>query len=174
MVSAPFLQDPYFTRSVILLCECDHEGSFGFILNKYVEVELQDLVADMPTVESAISLGGPVQNESLYYIHNLGSEIPGSIVIQDDLCLGGDFEVLKTMIQNGEIGAERIRFFIGYSGWSAGQLDEEMKDNSWYVSEIGDLPLMDTEVNDLWGQVLSHMGGKFAALAHIPADPNMN
>ncbi len=173
-MSAPFLQDPYFTRSVILLCECDAEGAFGFVLNKYVDLNLEDLISDMPDFDSMVSLGGPVQSENLYYIHSLGDKLDGSVPISGNLSVGGDFESLKTMILSAQIKPEQIRFFVGYSGWGAGQLEEEMTQKSWYVSEADDLPLMESDQVDIWGVTLSHMGGEFAKLANIPADPSMN
>ena len=174
LVSAPFLQDPYFTRSVILLCESDKEGAFGFILNKYIDINLEDLVNDLPDFGAMVSMGGPVQSENLFYIHTLGEELPGSIPITPELSLGGDFDMLRSGIIAGSIEPRQIRFFVGYSGWSAGQLEDEMSQKSWYVSEPGELPLMESDRVDIWGQTLSQMGGDFAKLANIPADPSMN
>lgn len=173
-MSAPFLQDPYFTRSVILLCEFDAEGAFGFILNKYIDLDLKDLVSDMPEFEAMMSLGGPVQSENLYYVHTLGDKLPGSVPISGNLSVGGDYELLKTLIRTAQIGSGQIRFFVGYSGWGAGQLEDEMAQKSWYVSEADGLPVMESDQVDIWGATLSKMGGEFAKLANIPADPSMN
>ena len=173
-MSAPFLQDPYFTRSVILLCEFDAEGAFGFILNKYVDLNLGDLVNEMPDFEAMISLGGPVESENLYYVHTLGDKLSGSVPISGSLSVGGDFEALKTLIRTSQIEPDQIRFFVGYSGWGAGQLEDEMAQKSWYVSESDDLPVMESDLVDIWGATLSKMGGEFAKLANIPADPSMN
>lgn len=174
LVSAPLLQDPYFVRSVVLLCEFDEEGAFGFILNKYIDLELSDLVGDLPDFGAMVSMGGPVQSENLFYIHRLGEELPGSVPLNEELSMGGDFDVLRSRILAGEVGAQNVRFFVGYSGWSAGQLEAEMTQKAWYVTEVDVLPIMESDRVDLWGQALISMGGDFAKLANFPADPNMN
>jgi putative transcriptional regulator len=174
LISDPLMGDPYFSRSVILLCEHNDEGSFGFILNKYVKIDLEDIIEDMPSMAGRISLGGPVENNNLYYIHTLGESLPGSLAVTDNLYIGGDFEVLRNMIASGDVDEAQIRFFVGYSGWGADQLMEELDQESWYVSNIEKLPIMDTGREDLWAMAFKQMGGSFAALANFPVDPGMN
>jgi len=174
LISDPLMGDSYFSRSVILLCEHNEEGSFGFILNKYVKMDLNDIIEDMPSIVGRISLGGPVENNNLYYIHTLGDQIPGSIEIADGYYVGGEFEIIRTMFSNGLLDESSIRFFVGYSGWGESQLSEEMDGESWYVSDIKNLPIMDTEQEDLWNLAFKNMGGSYAVLANFPVDPGMN
>jgi putative transcriptional regulator len=159
---------------VILLCEHDHEGSYGFILNKYVDLTLPDILEDMPALDNRISLGGPVQSSNLYYIHTLGSLIEGSTEIADGIFVGGDFEQVQSLVRTGVLKEHQIRFFVGYSGWSENQLDSELNEHSWYVCDAQNIPIMDTERDDIWGLALKEMGGDFANLAHFPSDPNLN
>ena len=116
LITEPFLEDDYFERSIILLCEHNSDGSFGFVLNNYTELKLQDIV-DFPEFETKISTGGPVSEKHLYFIHTIGDEITDSIHIAGSIYMGGDFEQVKEKIKMGLIRPTQIRFFIGYSGW---------------------------------------------------------
>ncbi len=174
LIAEPFMEDSYFQRTVVLLCAHDEEGSFGFILNKYVDMELTDIMEMLPKMKNRIGMGGPVQNSNLYYIHTFGERLTGSLQIGDNLFVGGDFDVLKELLEAKAVDKSEIRFFVGYSGWDANQLSEELESESWYVSTADGLPLFDTKVSDFWGLALKKMGGEFANLAHFPSDPNLN
>lgn len=174
LIAEPFMEDNYFQRTVVLLCAHDDEGSFGFILNRYMDVELSDIVDQLPSIKSKVGMGGPVLNSNLYYIHTLGHRLEGSMKIGNNLYAGGDFTQLKILIDQKEIDPTKIRFFVGYSGWDADQLEQELEEDSWYISNLGDLPIFDTEKDDFWEQALRNMGGDFANLAHFPVDPNLN
>lgn len=174
LIAEPFMADEYFQRKVVLLCAHDEEGSFGFILNKFVDIELTDIMREMPSLHNRIGIGGPVQNSNMYYIHTYGDMLPGSMEITEGIYVGGDFEVLKNLLLREDVDKTQIRFFVGYSGWDGEQLDEEISTDSWYVSEIGSLPLFETEQEDLWGIALKNMGGEFVKLANFPIDPSLN
>jgi putative transcriptional regulator len=174
LISDPLMDDPYFSRLVILLCEHNEEGSFGFILNKYVEMDLTEVMEDMPAISNRVSLGGPVENNQLFFLHTLGEKLPGSIKVAPGYYLGGSFDILKELLTKGEINESEVRFFVGYSGWGEDQLMEELNENSWYVSGINDLPLMDTTRDDLWSLAFKKMGGTYSVLANFPVDPSLN
>ncbi len=174
LIASPFLEDPYFSRSLILLCDHNEEGSFGFVLNRYIELDLPDLSEKLPETEGRISLGGPVENNSLYYIHTLGERIPESIHVSGNLFLGGDFDAISAGLADKTIASDQVRFFVGYSGWSEEQLEEEIGKRSWYVRNLSDLPVMDTAREDLWNEALRGMGKPFSDLANFPADPKLN
>ena len=84
LITEPFVDDDYFGRSVILICEHNHEGTFGLVLNKYIDVNISELT-DFPEIETKISTGGPVGNKHMYFIHTLGNQIEGSVHIIDNL-----------------------------------------------------------------------------------------
>jgi len=174
LIAEPFMQDPYFKRTVVLLCEHNGEGTFGFILNRYIDFELSEILEGIPEFETRVGLGGPVESTNLYYLHTLGEELEGSIQISGNIYLGGNFEQLKLKIMSNEIRPSEIRFFVGYSGWGNEQLDNELKEESWYVTEINGLEFMNTAHEELWSQSLINMGGEYANLVHYPADPNLN
>ncbi|MBK7297448.1 MAG: YqgE/AlgH family protein [Flavobacteriales bacterium] len=79
LVSEPFLPDPYFRRTVVLLCEHNDEGSFGFVLNRHMDMDIDQLMDRMPPIGSKVSIGGPVQSSNLYYLHTLGPHLDGAL-----------------------------------------------------------------------------------------------
>jgi putative transcriptional regulator len=174
LLSEPFLNDPYFKRTVIFLCEHNDEGSFGFVLNNYIDVELDQIMENMPKFDGRISIGGPVKNSNLYYIHTLGAEIEESVEVIPGIFMGGNFDALKDMLMQGKIGSSQIRFFVGYSGWSPRQLETEMSHKSWFVANVGKDLVMDTEDKDLWRTIMKRLGVQGKFIANLPEDPSLN
>ena len=123
LLSEPFLDDPYFGRKVVLLCEHNEEGSFGFVLNNYVDIDVDEVMDDLPKLNARISVGGPVKNGNLYYPHP--GRHRGKHPRDAGRVHGGNFDQIH-MLQAGQL-TQDIRFFIGYSGWSPAQLQEETK-----------------------------------------------
>ncbi|MFN3916676.1 MAG: YqgE/AlgH family protein [Flavobacteriales bacterium] len=173
LISEPFIDDDYFKRSVILLCEHDEEGSFGFVLNNFLDQNLFDLTKEGNHYTGKISLGGPVQTNNLFYIHTLGNKIENAREIVKGLFIGGDFDELKKLIENGDANESNIRFFLGYSGWSENQLNEEIKRKSWFVAKASFESIMHT-ADDLWQETLKKMGGKFSMISNFPENPALN
>ena len=174
LLAEPFLNDPYFKRTVILLCEHNDEGTFGFVLNNYIDVELDQVMDDMPTLNTRVSIGGPVKNSNLYYLHTLGTHLEDSVEVIEGVYLGGDFDALKDKITKGEVQANQVRFFVGYAGWSPSQLDAEIRKKSWYITNITADTLMDTHHEDLWKTVMEQQGPSGSLIANLPEDPSLN
>lgn len=159
----------------MLLCEHnDDEGTFGFILNRYLDVKLEDLIQDFPSIETRISMGGPVEQSSLYFIHNRPDLLLDSKHIFENLCVGGDFAQLKKYLDLGLIAKEEFRFFVGYSGWTEGQLKRELEEKSWIVATTSVETIMDFHEDHVWENALKNLGKEFAILANFPEDPNLN
>jgi putative transcriptional regulator len=174
LIAEPFLAGSYFNRSIILLATYNEKGAVGFILNKKVDYPVEDLFVDFPDFDSEIHIGGPVGTDSIYFIHTLGDTIPGSIFIKENLYWGGDFESLKLQIKLGLVNSHQVRFFLGYSGWEAGQLEEEIKENSWLVADIPQADLMNIDENVMWVQSVRAMGGKYIMWENFPENPSLN
>ena len=175
LISDPFLSDGYFDRSVVLLCEHNTEGSFGFVLNNYLDIEFEDVADSFPNFETKISVGGPVSKENLFFIHTLGEKLPGSEKIVDDIYAGGDFEMLMDMIKGKAIDKNQVRFFIGYAGWSKGQLMDEIDDHAWVVTSIPSYEsIMDIDDENLWASIMKKLGKKFSRMTKFPQNPNLN
>ncbi len=175
LVSEPFLADDYFSRSVIFLCDHHDEGSFGFVLNKFVDNKLTDFIKEFPSVSSRISLGGPVDTSNLFYIHDLGEEIPNSIPSSKGLYIGGDFKALTRILEEHPEKADHVRFFIGYSGWDKGQLKQELRQKSWIVlNNISKEQVLNTSDDDVWKKTMENLGGKFKVMSRFPLNPSDN
>lgn len=174
LIAEPFLAGSYFNRSIILLASFNESGAVGFILNKKVDFPVEDIFVDFPDFDSEIHIGGPVGTDSVYFIHTLGNAIPESMHIFDNLYWGGDFEVLKTQIKLGLVSSSQVRFFLGYSGWEPGQLEEEIKENSWLVTNIPQDELMTINENTMWADTVRSMGGKYKMWENFPENPSLN
>lgn len=174
LIAEPFLAGSYFNRSIIILASYGENGAVGFILNKKVEYPVEDLFINFPDFDSEIHIGGPVGTDSIYFIHTLGDLIPGSIQIKDNLYWGGDFEALKLQIKLGLVNPTQVRFFLGYSGWDAGQLEEEINENSWLVADISQHDLMNIDENMMWVESVRAMGGKYSMWENFPENPSLN
>ena len=175
LISEPFLNDTYFKRSVVLLTEHSDAGSVGFVLNKPVDLSVNDVLNDFPQLDAEISIGGPVNTNTIHYIHTLGNKIPNSVKVLENLYWGGDFDGLKDLIMHGDVRSNQIRFFLGYAGWSPKQLDNELSENAWLVSEMKAEQIMRGPDNDLWRKILEKSGNKkYRTWVNFPENPGMN
>jgi putative transcriptional regulator len=175
LAAEPFLDDPNFERSIVLITDHkDDEGSIGFVINKPLDIHLDDIVLGFPSLNTSVFHGGPVQQDNLYFIHRKGDLIPGSQLIKDDLYWGGDLEPLKEMIKCKLLTANDIRFFLGYSGWGLGQLSAEIEEKSWLVLEHSDLNIFENKADELWKNLLLELGGTYSLWANSPVDPSLN
>ncbi len=174
LISDPFSDDVYFGRSVVLICEHNDEGTFGFVLNNYIDVDLHQLDDNFPNINARISFGGPVSKENLYYIHSF-SDITNTLEIREGLYYGGDFDEITDRIKNAKNPNKEIRFFVGYSGWSVGQLDEEIKNENWITANnISTENIIDTKLDDLWRICLEKQGQRFQLMTKFPRNPMDN
>lgn len=174
LLSEPFLMDSNFSRVVILLCEHNHDGSFGLILNNTLELEINTVVTDFPEAKIPVGFGGPVDRNQLFYMHR-NNEIPGSVEIGKNLFLGGEYPEIKKRITNDQMTHENLRFFIGYTGWSKGQLQQEIDELSWIVLKMPEkLNVFEAFDEDLWRELLATMGGKYKLMADYPVNPADN
>lgn len=166
--------DLSFNRSVILLADHNAEGSVGFILNKPLKYTVNDLVPDVEA-NFRIYNGGPVEQDNLYFIHNIPELIPDSIEISNGIYWGGDFEHAKQLINDGKVRKENIRFFLGYSGWAANQLEDELEVNSWILAEnIHQNKIIGKSTTDFWKQKILELGGDYMLWSNSPENPMLN
>lgn len=177
LISEPFCLDGFFKRSVVLVVEHDDNGTLGFILNKPTEVKLNDAVEDFPVFDAPLYLGGPVETDTLFYVHTLGDTLSGSKLIKDGLWWGGDYDQLMLLVETKQITQDQIRFFAGYGEWSPVDMADEFEQKAWItcLQEIKELfSWKEEKMKDMWGNVLRRMGGEYAILANFPEDPNLN
>ena len=166
--------DVSFNRSIVLLADHSEEGSIGFILNKPLDYNINDLV---PEVEASFKVynGGPVEQDNLYFIHRIPELIPDSIEISLGIFWGGDFSIVSELIANNKIKDSDIKFFLGYSGWESSQLETELKSNSWVVTNnIYNEKIIDKDYQSFWKEKMLEFGGEYIIWSNAPENPNYN
>ncbi len=173
IASPATLTDRPFNRSVILLVEHNSEGSVGFIMNKPTGFVVSDFISDFDC-DFAVYNGGPVERDHLYYIHRVPGLIPGSEPINGSLSWGGEYQVVKRMIENKLIHPSDIRFFLGYSGWSPEQLEMEIEEKAWILTENDYPDIFKVKDASHWRDKLSEFGGDYSLWLNSPDDPMLN
>ena len=174
LVSEPFLKDYYFKRSVILLAEHGDDGSFGLIINKPIDIRINDVFSEFPKFDSKVYLGGPVKPDNLFMLHTVGDKIDGSVEIMKGLYWGGNIDTLKGLIINEEVEPDQFRFFVGYAGWQPKQLDKELQEHSWLVIKPELNQILGASPESLWKSVLMDLGKDYAQWINYPLDPMLN
>lgn len=175
LLAEPFMRDSNFKRGVVLLCEHNEEGSLGFVLNKPLEdTTIDGLIQDFPEFEAKVYFGGPVQTDTIHYVHNVGELLEDSIKVSEGVYWGGDFEKLKFLISSKLIAPHNIRFFIGYTGWSEGQLQNEMVYGSWVTADLDANYIFKMQSDNLWTQVMSNKGNPYTVIAQMPDAASWN
>jgi putative transcriptional regulator len=174
LIADPFLKDPNFMRTVVFLCEHQEEGSFGFVLNKNYDYTLDELVSGLDDLKIPVYHGGPVQMDTIHFLHQCPDKITGGYEITDGVFWGGSFETAIQLIRSGEIDAGKIRFYIGYSGWSSGQLADELKEKSWLTVQANRGLVFHKDPDEIWKEALRQMGGDYEIMINFPIDPQLN
>ena len=174
LISEPYLPDPNFDRTVVYLCEHNAEGSFGFVLNKASQVHVEDLLQDVKNFDETVYIGGPVEQNTLHFLHR-ADYLQGGVEVQNNVFWGGNYQQLISLIDTGSINRADFRFYIGYSGWGEGQLERELEENTWIVANnVPSEVIFDTDPEDLWRHVLKMMGGRYNLYSNYPIDPRLN
>jgi putative transcriptional regulator len=174
LIAEPFMPDP-FKRAVVLLTEYSAEGAVGFILNQLSEFLLGDLLPEVSYSEIPVYIGGPVENNTLHFIHCCPEKIENGNEIVKGVYWGGDFDKVMKLISNYQLSADEIRFFSGYSGWSARQLDNEIKEDSWIVTnKLNRETIFTQKETSLWRQEVISLGKRYAHIANFPENPSLN
>lgn len=179
LISQPFLGDPNFERSVLLLCQhSEQEGSFGLVLNRQTNLLLGDVLElpggdASPAAQLPLGLGGPVQPDTLHYLHRR-ADIPEAVHLGRDVYWGGDFQVLLGLLLSGDVGATDVRLYAGYSGWTSGQLGGEVRENVWIVHPNAAEKVFTLETDAFWQSILREKGGRYRVLSNYPLDPRLN
>lgn len=175
LIADPFLQDPNFKRTVVILCDHqDGEGSFGFVLNRAYEHSLNELVTAAEDLNLPVYYGGPVQMDTVHFLHQYPDLIPGGTEITKGIFWGGDFSTALELIRSGAADARKIRFFIGYSGWDAGQLDDELKEKSWLLASANRPIVFHKDHEAIWKEAIRLLGSDYEMLINFPIDPRLN
>lgn len=174
LLSEPFLADENFERSVVLICAHNEEGTFGFVLNQPTEMTLNEVLEDETLPPLPVYLGGPVEQNTLHFLHKAGEKISAAVQIDENICWSGDFDQVKQLIKDGAIQPSEIKFFVGYSGWENGQLSKELNENTWIMSKFEPDFIFNPDSQNMWKEGMKKLGGKYKIMANYPVDPRLN
>ncbi|MES1214902.1 MAG: YqgE/AlgH family protein [Bacteroidota bacterium] len=174
LIADPFLKDPNFLRTVVFLCEHKEDGSFGFVLNRKYENTLDELIPELEGHQLPVYYGGPVQMDTIHFLHQYPDEIPGGQEVIKGVYWGGDFEAVIDMIIKKVIDFNKIRFYIGYSGWGTGQLGEELTEKTWLTVTATRKLIFHRNYEEIWKDSLKHLGGDYEMMVNFPIDPQLN
>lgn len=133
------MDDTIFEKSLIFIVEYNEKGAMGFIINKEFPRKLNELEEFKHIIPFPIHLGGPVDQEHLYFVHQRPDLIEEGVQVADNIFLGGDFKSVVKNIDNNTLTEKDIKIFIGYCGWDYLELDEEIAEGSWQILENGAL-----------------------------------
>jgi putative transcriptional regulator len=173
LLAEPFMNDDHFSRSVIYMCEHDKTGSYGFILNNKLNIKLDEIVPEIEIPNINVYYGGPVLSSNLFFLHQLGDIIESSVKISDNIWTSGDFNQIIEFINMGILDINKVKFFLGYAGWTINQLVTEFDSNSWIAIDLQKENIF-SKNEDLWKEVLLNRGGKLKAIANFPINPSDN
>jgi putative transcriptional regulator len=174
LIADPFLKDPNFLRTVVFLCEHKEEGSFGFVLNRKYQNTLDELIPGLENLKLPVYYGGPVQMDTIHFLHQYPDEIPGGEEVIKGVYWGGDFEKVVEMLKMGLADPDKIRFYIGYSGWSDGQLTNELQEKSWLTVAGTRKLIFHRNYEEIWKESLKQLGGDYEMMINFPIDPQLN
>lgn len=175
LVSSPDVTSGIFFRGVLLLCEHSPHGSFGILVNKPLEIELPEEIANFEQLGNpnvGIRAGGPVQTNQMMLLHSSDKTPEQTIEICKGVYLGGDLQFLQETLSDPT--GPPLRLCFGYAGWQAGQLEREFLDGGWFLCPATAEHLFKTPPEKLWQTLLREMGGKYASLSMIPEDLSLN
>jgi putative transcriptional regulator len=174
LIADPFLKDPNFMRTVVFITEHHDEGTIGFVINRQFENTLDELIPEIEGHKIPVYYGGPVQKNTIHFLHRYPNEIPGGIEIMNGVYWGGEFENVIQLINSGTIDPDKIRFYIGYSGWSKGQLENEMTEKTWLTVNATRSLIFHNNAAEIWKDSLKHLGGDYEIMINFPIDPQLN
>jgi putative transcriptional regulator len=118
--------------------------------------------------------GGPVQINTIHFLHQYPDLIPEAVKVSNDIYWGGNFETVTALIRTKSIDLNKIKFFIGYSGWGYEQLAGELKEKSWLTVSANRKLVFNTDHDEIWKGSLQALGGEYEMMINFPIDPQLN
>lgn len=176
LISEPLMTDSDFSRAVILVLDEPEEGGhFGLILNKSTEMTLKDLMPEWEAGRKVpVFCGGPVDLERMFLLHTLGDELGSCVEVLPGIFVGAEIDKIIEYIDNGGEVDGKMRFFLGYCGWSPGQLSAEIDGNTWAVNPKPLDNLLSGRGNKYWRREVEQLGDDYRSWLLVPSDPSLN
>lgn len=167
LVAMPGMQDPLFHRSVIYVCEHNDEGAMGIVINapinitvggmlKKVDVDSVHPQINKKSLDASVLNGGPVAEDRGFILHAPKDNYQSSIRMTDDLSVTTSKDILSVLGTEAE--PQHYVVALGYSGWTAGQLENELAENSWLTVEADPSVIFDTPVQERWQKAVKMLG----------------
>ncbi|TAL73145.1 MAG: YqgE/AlgH family protein [Rhodanobacter sp.] len=170
LIAMPALAEPPFSRGVTLLCQHNEEGAIGLLVNQLSPYRFGDVLAqlklpctDSELIDAPVLIGGPVQPERGFVLHREPGHWESSYRVNAAWSVTTSRDILVSMAA-GE-GPDRAVMALGYAGWDAGQLEQELIDNHWLTIEASDRIVFDTPLEDRWRAATGLVGVDSAQLA---------
>jgi len=171
LISVPLYNDAFFNRSVVLLTDYDEEHVAGLIVNHSLPYTVRQLVNEIQT-DAPIYLGGPVQPDALFLIHNFDN-CKAAARIMPNIYVGYN-EILLALIEHHAIDTLRFKFLMGYAGWSKGQLEEEVKKNMWVIGNPTPDLIFSTHSDQIWPSAIKVLGDDYVDWLKMPSNISLN
>lgn len=174
IVAKPTVEDACFKRSAIVLVDHDSaKGTMGLMVNRFTDYTLHDVLPELDNSDDIpLYMGGPVNPEMMFFLHTLGPEIvPGCIRLARGLYFGGDYEAVKAHVAGGDPVAGHLKFILGYSGWTQGQLAGEIARHDWAVLKQAEPAMLMAEAEEsLWRNAVEAFGEKYRMWLNWPRE----
>jgi putative transcriptional regulator len=178
LAAFPDMLDPNFMHTVVLICQHSEQGAYGVVTNKSTQFTVKDLLPDHPRLgrlRFPVFLGGPVDHTTLQFVHVVPEAIPGGVSIDGKLWLGGELDALgEYLAKHARTAARKVRLFLGYSGWGAGQLDGELGTGSWLPAPPSLKAIFGAPGEATWRAVVRSLGRESGGLEQQPPDVSWN
>lgn len=172
LVAMPQMEDPRFERTVIYMCAHNDEGAMGLVINKPFEamtfpdlLEQLEIEKGAKTQQIRVHFGGPVESGRGFVLHSDDYMRDGTLKVDKGFALTATVDILKA-ISTGE-GPQRVLFALGYAGWSAGQLEQEIAANGWLVTPASSSIVFQPNLDEIYTQALAATGVTVAALSGV-------
>jgi putative transcriptional regulator len=170
LIAMPAMKDPHFARSLAYICEHNDKGALGIIINRPLEMKLNDLFGQInveaglqPFPDDHVYFGGPVQTDRGFVLHQPVGAWQSTIAVSGDTALTTSKDILEATARGQ--GPERMLVSLGYAGWAAGQLEQELAQNAWLTVEASDAVLFDLPADQRVGAAMNLLGINFANFA---------
>tara|TARA_B100000686_G_scaffold346731_1_gene433982 strand:+ start:743 stop:1306 length:564 start_codon:yes stop_codon:yes gene_type:complete len=177
LIANPVLPDPNFSRTVVLICNHNEDGSFGLVVNRSAQINAEEVFSNNEIFKGEsckIFVGGPVSQTQVFYLCRSETDIPGLQQICPGVQMGMNRETLEAVTPKLHNPSEDIRFYLGYSGWAAGQLEGEMERKSWLTCKAEKDFVFGNPEQGIWPGVVRSLGKEYEYLLQAPINPSMN
>ena len=172
LVAEPFLDEEYFSHSVVSLIDYERGGgAMGVVLNRRTPTMLADVLEDDSIkCDVPVFCGGPLALDRVFFLHTLGSDIsPGARPYAPGMYVGGDFDAITDYVNSGYGLDGVVRFFVGYSGWDEGQLEQEIAEGTWALAEAAPgVPLLSGHGDTFWHRAVRGLGESYRPWRLVP------